>query len=165
MSRSGYTDDVDDNLALGRWRAQVASAMRGKRGQAFLREALAALDAMPDKRLVAGRLVVTGWQPPWWGDEIIVGADELHDRKGLPCSMGSVCLLGAVGQARRIDMTHLDPDDADSVAHAFGIAHQMAREIVHMNDGGIWHETPEQRWKRMRMWVANLIHSETSLDK
>jgi hypothetical protein len=45
MSRSGYSDDLDP-LALGRWRGRVASAMRGKRGQAFLREMLAAMDAM-----------------------------------------------------------------------------------------------------------------------
>ena len=34
MGRHGYTDDCDDDpLALGRWRAQVASSIRGKRGQ------------------------------------------------------------------------------------------------------------------------------------
>ena len=39
MSRSGYCDDYgdDDPLALGRYRAQVNSAIRGKRGQALLR--------------------------------------------------------------------------------------------------------------------------------
>lgn len=52
MSRSGYTDDDDDPLATGRWRAQVRSAIRGKRGQAFLRELIAALDAMPEKALI-----------------------------------------------------------------------------------------------------------------
>lgn len=46
MSRSGYSDDCDDPLQEGRWRAAVNSAIRGKRGQAFLREALAALVAV-----------------------------------------------------------------------------------------------------------------------
>lgn len=61
MSRSGYCDDYDcDPLPLGRWRGQVASAIRGKRGQAFLRELVAALDAMPEKRLIANDLEQAG---------------------------------------------------------------------------------------------------------
>lgn len=155
MSRAGYSDDCDDQLALGRWRAAVNSAMRGKRGQAFLREALAALDAMPDKRLIREHLVFDGWQGPWRGGEVIVGGDVLTDRTGTEMPMGSVCLLGAVGKARGLDMTALDPDDMETVAPAFGIADAMAREIVYWNDeGGYYGETPEQRWQRMRKWVA-----------
>ena len=161
MSRADYSDDCDDPLQQGRWRAAVNSAMRGRRGQAFLREALAALDAMPDKQLVAGHLVVDGWQGPWSGDEVIVGGDVLVDRRGVPMPMGSVCLLGAVGSARRMDMTGLDPDDMDSVAPAFGIADAMAREIVYWNDeGGPGCESPEHRWQRMREWVAAQIKTD-----
>ena len=74
MSRHGYSseyDDVDDILALGRWRGQVSSAIRGKRGQAFLKEMIQALEAMPVKKLIA---------------------KELSDH-------GQVCALGAVGAA------------------------------------------------------------------
>jgi len=49
MTRHGYVDDSEDTLAYGRWRAQVQSAIRGKRGQAFLKELAAAMDAMPEK--------------------------------------------------------------------------------------------------------------------
>ena len=162
MSRAGYCDDIDDPLAEGRWRAAVRSAMRGKRGQAFLREALAALDAMPDKRLVREHLVFDGFQPRWRdGDEVIVGGDVLTDRTGAIMPMGSVCLLGAVGQSRGMDMSKLDPDDMETVAPTFGIADAMAREIVYWNDeGGLYGETPEHRWQRMREWVASSIRSE-----
>lgn len=163
MSRAGYSDDCEDPLQEGRWRAAVNSAMRGKRGQAFLREALAALDAMPDKQLVAGRLVVDGWQVPWPGDEVIVGGDVLVDRRGVPMPMGSVCLLGAVGQKRGLDMSGLDPEDMETVAPTFGIADAMAREIVYWNDeGGPGCESPEHRWQRMRKWIASLIKTETT---
>lgn len=47
MSRSGYNDDCD-GWALIRWRGAVNSAINGKRGQAFLRELVAALDAAYD---------------------------------------------------------------------------------------------------------------------
>ena len=129
MSRSGYSEDIEE-WALIRWRGAVASAIRGKRGQAFLREMLAALDAMPEKRLIDCELEVNG----------------------------EVCALGSVGKARGLDMSELDPEDRYTVANVFGIARAMAAEIVFENDdgAGYWSkETPEARWHRMRAWVVS----------
>ena len=151
MSRSGYVDDCDDNWAEIRWRGAIASAMSGRRGQAFLRETLAAMDAMPVKEL---------------------GADSLVTQDG------AFCTLGVVGAKLGIDMAALDPDDADEVGKAFGIAPAMAREIVYQNDENGWRyeerpwvmrtpwdyptsyrveETPAERWTRMRAWVVSHI--------
>lgn len=154
MSRSGYTDDIDDILAHGRWRGRVASAIRGKRGQALLIELAAAMDAMPVKELVAE----------------VLEAD------------GEFCTLGVLGAARGIDLSKLDPEDYDQVATAFGIAPCMAQEIVFENDERVddekwvqwtvcgpmrpwenhkrsdWRPTENaaaNRWKRMRQWVAD----------
>lgn len=134
MSRSGYTDDMCNEWALIRYRGAVKSALRGKRGQAFIRELIAALDTLPEKRLIA---------------------DELQE------SDGAVCAIGAVGAARGVDMSRLDPEDAHSVGRVFGIAESMAREIVWENDEGRWFtETPEARFSRMRAWaVANLVEA------
>ena len=134
MSRAGYSDDVW-GLELGRWRAQVASAIRGKRGQAFLRELIEALDALPEKRLIDGELQE--------GNE--------------------VCAIGSVGLRRGIDMSRIDPHDSDTLAAKFGIAHQLVREIEFMNDEAAWNETPETRWQRMRNWaVSNLREQVTA---
>lgn len=142
MSRSGYCDDNDDNWRHICWRGAVASAIKGKRGQAMLIELRDALDAMPIKRLVA---------------------DELQ-------SDGEFCTLGVLGAKRGIDMTNIDPGCAETVAGVFGIADAMAREIVYENDeyGGDWQwidgvhkyapETPEHRWSRMRKWVDSQIN-------
>lgn len=43
MSRSGYSDDCE-NVAM--WRGQVASAIRGKRGQTMLRDLVLAQEVM-----------------------------------------------------------------------------------------------------------------------
>lgn len=133
MSRSGYNEyDYDWNYAM--WRGQVASAIRGKRGQKFLRDLIAALDALPEKQLVKNEFT---------------------------CPDG-VCALGAVGQARGIDLSKLDPEDDEDTrkaARMFDIADQLALEIVYLNDEGHWPgpETPEHRWSRMRAWaVQNL---------
>jgi hypothetical protein len=133
MSRSGYIDDCE-NWSLICWRGAVTSAIKGKRGQAFLLELRDALDAMPEKRLVAD----------------VLQAD------------GQFCTIGVLGAKRGIDMVALDPDDREEVAQAFGIAPALAAEIVFMNDEGSWDkETPEQRWKRMRKWVEENIEQVT----
>lgn len=159
MSRSGYSDDYDP-LDNGRWRGMVASALRGKRGQFFLKELADSLDAMPEKRLIANELQADG----------------------------VFCTIGVLGAARGIDMSQLDPEDHDQVAAAFGIAPCMAQEIVFENDeafdGREWTDVeicgpvrrgyPEygrhtktisvpikdaesQRWRHMRAWVQRQI--------
>lgn len=131
MSRSNYSDDIDQ-WQLIKWRGQVASAVRGKRGQRLLIDLVAALDALPEKVLIAGELVSTD---------------------------GAYCALGAVGKLRGVNMTSLDPYDSESVADTFDIADQLAREIAYENDeAGPWRgETPEQRWSRVRAWAISQI--------
>lgn len=136
MSRSGYNEDIDCNWNFIRWRGAVKSALRGKRGQAFLREAKAALEALPERKLVKNEL-----------------AED-----------GGFCTLGAVGHARGMDLSKLDPDDERRVAYFFGLPRALACEIMFENDeAGPWKETPEQRWDRMHKWiVSHIIPEETA---
>lgn len=161
MSRSGYTDDCD-NLAL--WRQAVQRAIKGKRGQATLRELLEALDAMPDKRLYRGNFTT---------------AD------------GEFCTLGVLGAKRGVKMDDLgdeeDGSDPDLVGERFGIAKALAAEIMYENDESgsdydyvqvaicgpmrpfdsrmRWvrveddEEPAAKRWKRMRRWVSRQLES------
>lgn len=129
MSRSGYSEDCD-GWSLIMYRGAVASATKGKRGQALLKELLGAMDAMENKRLVAWELEKDG----------------------------EVCALGALGKARGIDMSKLDPEYTEQIATTFGIAPSLAREIVYMNDEVVWRlEEPEARFTRMREWIASQI--------
>lgn len=137
MSRSGYSDDCDDNLAMGRWRGVVKSATNGKRGQKLFTDLLEALDAMPVKRLITNELK----------------------------SEGGFCTLGVLGQKRGIEMDKIDPEDYEAVAKEFDIAAPLAQEIVYMNDEyfGSWNHasiTPEDRWASMRAWVQKQIKTE-----
>jgi hypothetical protein len=132
MSRSGYSDDCE-GWDLIRWRGAVASAIRGKRGQAFLRELLAALDALPEKRLIANTL-----------------EEE-----------GAYCAIGSVGRLRGVDMSGVDPEYREQVAQTFGVAEALAAEIMYENDeGGHWKETPEERFQRMRAWVVKQLNAQ-----
>jgi len=128
MSRSNYTDDCS-GWDLIRWRGAVLSASRGKRGQKFFIDLLAALDALPEKRLIA---------------------EELEQD-------GEVCAIGSLGLQRGIDMKNLDPEDPEQVAKTFDIATCLAQEVVYENDDGYYRETPEQRFIRMHKWVEAQI--------
>jgi hypothetical protein len=114
------------------WQSVVDRTIKGKRGQAFLRECLAALDALPEKRLVAGELV----------------------------SEEGCCAMGAVALARGMDVRNVDADNRRQVADAFGITPSLASEIAYVNDDDAYYlpdETPEQRFERVRKWVASRI--------
>lgn len=69
---------------------------------------------------------------------------------------------GSVFKARVAAITYAlkarAQENYEQVANAFGIAHQLAQEVVYMNDEAGWHdETPEKRWHRMRTWVQRHI--------
>jgi hypothetical protein len=145
MSRSGYSDDCD-GWALIRWRGAVNSAIKGKRGQALLRELAEALDAMPVKELVAQEFEAEG----------------------------QFCALGVVGAHRGIKTSHLIDAERDEVAQTFGIAEALAAEIMDVNDnsGDYWsrwdssgngksdgpaRRDREKRWRDVRSWVAGQL--------
>ena len=123
MSRHGYVDDfIDDQWAHICYRGAVKSAIRGSRGQAFLRELREALDDLPDKRLCA---------------------NDLQRADGM------VCAIGAVGKKRGIDMTEMDAEyatDNGDLSKMFDIAESMVREIEYENDDRdtFWWAEPER---------------------
>ena len=105
MSRSGYSDNCcGPELAM--YRGQVASAIRGKRGQAFLRDLVDALDALPEKKLIA---------------------HELQTAQG-------VCAIGCVGVKRGVDMHGIDPENHYRLSKTFDIACQLVAEVEFVND-------------------------------
>lgn len=141
MSRSGYSDDYDDEGTGGLWRGAVKRATEGRRGQVLLRDLLEALDAMPEKRLYRGNFAT---------------------------AEGQYCTLGVLGAKRGTKMDDLGSEedydcDTGLVGKRFGIARALAAEIMYENDEGAayWEkETPEKRWQRIRAWVASQLLAE-----
>lgn len=133
MSRSGYTDDIDWDNTASLYRANVARATRGKRGQKFFRDLVAALDAMPEKKLIRG---------------------ELEEEQG------AVCALGALRKAKAVPLEPLLESDWDALGDAFDVAPMLTQEVMFENDDDFAYygdETPEERWTRMRRWVAKRV--------
>lgn len=144
MSRSGYSDENDDNT-LGLWRANIDRATYGRRGQVFFRNLVEALDALPEKRLIKGKLET---------------------------DIGEVCALGALRRVRGLDLHESIRDsDWDALGKAFDVASMLTQEVMYHNDerGDFDYETqryrddeetPEQRWKRMRNWAASQLRTQ-----
>lgn len=149
MTRGYIEGDGDEeNPAYYLAHTWAERAMAGKRGQRLLHDLLAALDAMPEKRLVASSFA---------------------------CESG-VCSLGALGRARGLDLSELEDiaqkigedwfGDAERVgelnqaaAATFDAAKSLVAEIMWRNDGAdfVIVETPQQRWARMRAWVQSKL--------
>lgn len=155
MSRSGYDDYGDDNqLAL--YRQAVERAIRGRRGQALLREIEASLLELPEK------VLCSGWV-------------ELREN-----GTGDVCALGAVelrrrqkaGQTREkiledLFEEHPEDEEADRI-EGFDAATSLLREIMYVNDeasdyreGGRYRETGAERYLRVLAWVRKNLEVKT----
>ena len=135
MSRSLYSDDGE---FLDLYRQAVESAIKGKRGQRFLRKLGDALDAMPVKRLITDELVT---------------AD------------GEVCALGCLGLAQNLPMVGVNPEAHGLLSRIFNVAPSLIREVEFENDDhDHWSDAsdnPEVRWYRMRRWVTSNLTEET----
>jgi len=69
---------------------------------------------------------------------------------------GNFCTLGVIGNARKIDMKKIDPEDHFKVSNIFNISNALAREIVFENDEVCdYHYTPEKRWEHMYNWAKS----------
>lgn len=148
MSRSGYVDDIDDYLQVGRYRAQISSATRGKRGQEFFRAVVEALDAMPEKRLVRNPISTAANQ---FGE---YEYDSLGDKDR------NVCVLGALAMHRGLPVD-IDAEDHAKLGETFNIAHQLAAEAMYMNDEYYDRNyTPETRWIKMREWAVSQLKEQ-----
>lgn len=153
MSRSGYSDDCEN---IGLWRSAVDRATFGKRGQAFFKRLVTALDAMPVKRLITGEIVN---------------------------SSGDVCALGAVDPVARVDPEdcyavgehfRIAPALAAEIAYMnderFGGEYCYAEgpdrqsvAVSYRAHCGVWtfiEYSPEERWSRMRAWAQKQIYEE-----
>lgn len=148
-------DDYDQNFPNegDLWNANLIRHMRGRAGQAVLRELREALLSLPEKRLINGRL-----------------ADE----------SGCVCTVGALAAHRGVSLKELaDRIKVDYEGYPFdewdaeeatlneglriGLKTGMVVRLASINDdtwGPGIHETPEQRYERVLKWVESKIIPE-----
>ena len=138
MSRSNYSHEWTNEMNL--YRATVDRSINGKRGQAFLKRLIKALEAMPTKEL---------------------HADIFAKPDGACCAMGAVALY----EGHDIEKDY-DPnvqDDSNYAYEKLNISQSMAAEIAFVNDyEGYFkeNERPAIKWKRMYAWAKDRLKDE-----
>lgn len=179
MSRSGYSDDYDgEGISPEFWGAIVRRAAKGKRGQQFFRDLRDAMDAMPVKRLISGELVDAD------GEVCAIGSVGV--RRGVDLS--SMTKPADCSQADwECDWECEAQERAEALGAMLNIAPCLAQDVMYQNDecdqlhhdvtGEIvtgWqgtkrppshYDTPEERWVRMRKWVAKKLGEEWAAPK
>ena len=149
--RINYCDEEDRPGQFALWDANCRRSLRGKAGQAALRDLEAALLALPEKRLIRDRLE--------------------HD--------GEVCAVGAYARHKGLDLSKFDPEDeSDAVGVEAGMPRLVAWKIIALNDvtlDTVWEVadgplnrwdahykgglavvrdmTPEERYEKVLAWV------------
>ena len=154
--RLNYSDEEDFPGQFEIWQANCRRSIRGKKGQAELREFEKALLALPEKRLIK---------------------DALRDEHS------GVCAIGCYARHKGLDLSKFDPEDeSDAVGVAAGMPRLVAWEVVALNDitlDTVWEVadgppqpgygiykggvplvrdmTPEERYERVLAWVREHI--------
>jgi hypothetical protein len=137
MSRLYYEDDFDYRLE-GLQQGWLKSAVRGQRGQQFLRDLVAALDALPTPELSCG---------------------ALEDAE-----TGCCCAFGAVRRFRGPENVNLwfHPEEEDitpdDLANPFGVPQTLAWAVVQVNEEMNESNTEQgrrRRWAEVRAWAVS----------
>jgi len=166
MSR--YWDDGDDGgIPAELWEANLARALKGKRGQKALAELREALLALPEHALISGALCTVnsgkrredmGRWVPWPLDD---GQPE------------GVCLVGAYAWHRKVkagadpaeafdSLPTLDDENHDMYETAelgvqAGLTFTLAYDLAFKNDEWWASCTPGERWQKALAWIDEVL--------
>lgn len=159
--RIGYSDEEDYPGQFGLWQGNCQRSLKGKAGQAALRELEAALLALPDKRLIAHKVIDAE------GDVCAIGALAKYKGRNL------------LTEPNVYEHGEFDGDDEmEEIGMELGMPRLVAWKVVAKNDIEIdgryetlpgparWYGdqpqvyvpvTPEQRYEKMLAWVRSQL--------
>ncbi|HEX5704913.1 MAG TPA: hypothetical protein VFX97_17070 [Pyrinomonadaceae bacterium] len=123
--RIGYSEDEDYGGQFELWQANCRRSLQGKAGQTALRELEAALIALPDKRLIAGKLIDAE------GEVCAIGA--LAKYKGRDLINETRQQLAEIGIER--DVEEIEGDgEIEEIGIELGMPRLVAWKVVELND-------------------------------
>lgn len=132
------------------WEANLERSLKGKKGQASLRELEFALLALPEKRLIT---------------------DELENLKGEVCALGALARFKGKENPKTAkvletddDAYYFDDDDrmetaSVELAATMGVPKMVALAIVYVNDDEWQPLTPEQRYDKVLKWTRRQLNA------
>jgi hypothetical protein len=168
--RIGYSEDEDYPGQFELWQANCRRSLKGRAGQSALRELEAALVALPEKRLIAHKLVSAD------GEVCAIGALARYKGRDLVAETRS--------QLAEIGIDHFDDEiegggEMEEIGMELGMPRLVAWKVVELNDIQLtgpdlvtcegpyrwpaekpktWVDiTPESRYKRVLEWVRRQL--------
>lgn len=181
MSRYGeYDGDGDQTITYEMWQWNAERALKGKRGQAALRDLREALLHLPEKRLIARALCTVGDEripaerPVDPNDKWGFANYARNDLLALVEEQGSgVCAVGAYVWWQKVKAgaspeeafaaiptladTESEMYDTAYAGKAAGLTYTLAWELAYTNDETFNGLTPEQRYERFMAWLDEHI--------
>lgn len=149
MSRFNFEFDDGDAMPEGLWRHNLKRALVSTRGQKALAELEEALLALPEKKLIAGKMA---WPS---GAVCAIGAFALHK------------MLQA-GEDRDDALHWLcaveDPWETASTGKRHGMTYTLAWHIAQMNDENFANLPDDIRYTRMLAWVRRQLGKADDAD-
>lgn len=165
MSRVGdYDGEESFNNEWAFWQRRIQMVLTGKRGRKLLGELREALEALPEKRLIANALRTVGENPD--AEEHQYDREDCRDlleRQG-----EGVCAVGAFAWYQRVK-AGMDPDEAFrslpyspdydgdyetiTVGEKAGLGQTLAWVLMDLNDGRYEALTPEARYEAVMQWI------------
>lgn len=161
------------------WHANVVRALKGKRGQKALAELREALQALPQKRLIAGALcTVGGAERPDVRDRSDPHGYYRPDFEAKLKKEGEgVCAIGAFLWFKKVKAgadpqaafdelpTLLDSDgdgglETAEAGKAAGLTFTLAWQLAYRNDRAFDAMTPEQRYEAFMEWIDKQLGEE-----
>ncbi len=151
MSRFDGDDGDGEGMPPQLWMQAVRNALKGKRGQAILRELKEALLSLPRPHLISGVVAFEGEVCPLGalarrrieaGEAIKVYGRTLRTAEDL--------------ESMRFDLG--DEMGAVELGEAMGLKRAMAWGLAYENDeGGPWKETDAGRYQRILGWIEGCL--------
>lgn len=147
MSRFGgdYGEDEWSNLNWGRWANNIKQILNGKRGRKVLLEMEQALLALPEPRLIAGKLC-----------EITEGEDG--------AVKAEFCVIGAYAafkgaEPEELAKRYLEDGSYETamVGQEHGMQYTLAWTLGDLNDEDFAQLTPEGRYDEILGWVRSKL--------
>jgi len=173
--RISYSEDEDFGGQFELWQANCRRSLQGKAGQSALQELEAALLAMPDKRLIANKLIDAegdvcslGALAKYKGHELTVPkgmtADGFEDFDEIDLS-GEMEDFGVeLGMPRLVAWKVVELNDVQIDGHYVPFIGPI-KEIGYRRPQVFIPTTPEERYEKVLAWVRKQLSSERKVSK
>lgn len=149
MSR--FYDDGEQTMPYDLWLHNIRAAIKGKRGQAILRDLREALLSLPEKRLIEGAICNAPSEAAARPVAEFCAVGALAFYRGVKSGKAPADVIESLPQGEQDDWTTI------RLGRSLGMSDTLAWDLAYKNDETFADLTPEQRYEKYLAWVESQI--------